>query len=161
VWASLRDPLKGVKLTTKKRRLKAVPNCFSGKEAVDWFLARHAKMLRAHGQLMMQQLIDKGLLLSATGKVGAALVFEDSDSFLIRFKVVNDSAGHLTLTIKEAAGLIEKTGEMYCNLDVKYKKSEISLTTNVWKTQLCKGPVPKWNATFKFRQKKEQKRCLF
>jgi hypothetical protein len=99
---------------------------------------------------MMQQLIDRGLLLSATAKPGAALVFEDSDSFLLRFKVVNDSAGHLTLTIKEAAGLIEKAGEMYCNLDVKYKKSEISLTTNVWKTQLCKGPVPKWNATFKY-----------
>jgi hypothetical protein len=38
---------------------------------------------------------------------------------------------------------------MYCNVDVKYKKSEVSLTTNHWKTQLCKGPVPKWNATFK------------
>ena len=68
---------------------------------------------------------------SATGKAGGALMFEDSDSFLMRFKVVNDSAGHLTVTVKEAAGLMEKTGEMYCNLDVKYKKSEISLTTNV------------------------------
>jgi CRP-like cAMP-binding protein len=150
VWASLRDPLKGVKLATKKRRLKTVPNCFSGKEATDWFLARYPKMQRAHGQLMMQQLIDKGLLLSATGKgPSPGMPFEDSDSFLLKFKVVNDSAGHLTLTIKEAAGLVEKGGEIYCNLDVKYKKSELSLTTNVWKTQLCKGPVPKWNATFK------------
>ncbi len=150
VWASLRDPLKGVKLATKKRRLKAIPNCFSGKEAIDWFLARYAKLQRAHGQLMMQQLMDKGLLLSATSKgPSPGLLFEDSDSFLLRFKVVNDSAGHLTLTIKEAAGLIEKVGDMYCNLDVRYKKSELSLTTNVWKTQLCKGPVPKWNATFK------------
>lgn len=44
VWASLRDPLKGAKLTTKKRRLKTVPNCMSGKDAVDWFLARYPKV---------------------------------------------------------------------------------------------------------------------
>ena len=151
VWASLRDAVKGVKLSSKKRRLKTVPNCFSGREAVDWFLARFPKLARAHGQLIMQQLCDRGLLLNATGK-GASLAvgqFEDADNCLLRFKVVNDSAGHLTVTVKEAAGLMEKQGEMYCNLDVKYKKSEVSLTTNNWKTQLCKGPVPKWNATFK------------
>jgi hypothetical protein len=34
VWGSLRDALKGVKLTSKKRRLKTISNCFSGKDAV-------------------------------------------------------------------------------------------------------------------------------
>jgi hypothetical protein len=74
---------------------------------LDWFLARYPKLARAHGQLLMQQLVDRGLILSAIPKT-ILEKFEDSDSCLLRFKVVNDSAGHLTLTVKEAAGLMEK-----------------------------------------------------
>lgn len=75
--SKLKDPAKGVPVKDRRQRLKMVPQCFVGREAVDWLMEHLPISRRSDAVALLNQLLATGAIHHVTGDC----LFEDSGQF--------------------------------------------------------------------------------